>query len=220
MRRVIRLFASIAALSSPPAGATSDALVTAIVPIQNWHRQGYCRWEMIGADLVTNVGTAQAVVAGVLSNPINTFAHKAGGFPEGEKQQVDVNPISGDPPITIAIDVGDGDGQTPRLALEIGEPSADSEQPEMTVERAKVALVAALQNLFAMNRCAKVTATIKGLPEQGPGKVRLYEKTQFPYTVTSPHFLALVKELTSDAPCLAGRALSEPLPYRSPRQRC
>jgi len=228
MRRVIRMFASIAALSAAPAGATTDSIVTVLVPIQNWQSQGYCRWETLAADGKTTFGTAVWIVGEVLSRPITTFALNMNYRADGtEVPQLDINPISGDPPIKVSLDPGDHqdwtaltDMRSPSIKIEIGQVADDAAQRDATITRAKLALVFALKNLFVRNRCAKVTATIQGIPEQDSGKVRLYDKTQFPYTVTSPHFLALVKELTSDALCMAGRPLGEPLPYRNPRQRC
>lgn len=200
--------------------ATSDSLVPVIVPVENIHSEGYCARETVAWDAINSPSTALSIIGEVLSRPQRIFVM---GY--GQSESTDINPITADgPSITVAVQ-GDESGTWSTSTVGISIQSVGKLTAEVrnkVITRAKLALVFALRNVFAWNSCAKVFATISGLPEeQDPNKVRLYPRTQFPYSARSPHYLALLRELSSPERCFVGRALNEPLPrFRADGRAC
>lgn len=200
----IILAVAAAVFSADRAGATTDSIRSVLVPVENVQAEGYCAREAVAWDAISSPTTAIAIIGEVLSRPQSVFVLGQGG-----SDSIDVNPItSGEPAITVR--TAGEDLTRPTVSIEIGSGGADADAAN-TMTRAKLALVFAVQNLLALEPCAKITATISGLPEQpAGGGARLYAKTQHPYARRSPHLDALIRELRSDERCMVGRPIGAP----------
>lgn len=225
--RTLKLLLATVTVSAPCADralATSDTFTPILMPIENLQSEGYCEWDAVAFDPVSNLWSRAGAIGKVLSGPVAVpmvgpaqHAARSGHY--------NANPIAeGEGQITIRTDVGENaaDLCTPTVEIAVSPPSGASPADFATFEtRIKLAALFSLRNYFALSRGAKVRVTISGLPDRKSATgTPLFAKTEYPYTEQSPHYLALIKELASSDRCQFGRRITPALPKAERRASC
>lgn len=198
-----------------PSLATTDSLHAVLLPVENWSiDEGYCHHEVLAADHIGSL-TSEPIIAEVLQRPHVVPALVAGrGF-----VNTDLNPFTADEPrISFEIEeVGESAGTHEEVNVVISIGGGDKEDQPL-LKRAKLAVVASLNNIFRLNICAQVSVTIKGLPEQSSVFTATPLPAESTHTVGSSIYWTLLHEL-SVRECNVGRPLTD-LRFGSPSKGC
>ncbi len=208
------------------ASATSASLMQVLLPIENFHEDGFCEVEVLAYDSVTTAQWAgYALIGKALSREHLVHLLKGPEDPYANRK-ININPIAAGPEgVIVRFDLNsvETNSCSPKVSISV-DYSRNSKSPEWAEtslhNRIKLALVFVLRNAFWRAEGSKVEVTISGLPDQNRFQgVRMYEKTRYDYTERSPHYRALVKELAA-AECLVGRAFASEPPKARYRHRC